>query len=180
MQVPTDPEAFNLLTSKMKDRIPGILEDMARDNIILKENRWPYVSTRAPVTSCAHCNKLCSLIDLSHSLLQVPSSEKNESFRSLNNRPPLYPPELCSSVHSTSKPKSKKGETKSARLRREHAQKLLVDREEQARRKQEEERQRKEGQRKLNREYAKKLSSTKRKEDQKLKVHFYCSVLASM
>ena len=49
--MPTDPETFNLLTSKMKDTIPDVLEDIARDNIILKENRWPYVSTRAPVTT---------------------------------------------------------------------------------------------------------------------------------
>jgi len=71
-KVPTDPETFNLLTSKMKDTIPDVLEDIARDNIILKENRWPYVSTRAP----------------------VPPSEK--SFR-LKNRGPLYPEALSSS-----------------------------------------------------------------------------------
>jgi len=48
---PTDPEPFNLLTAKInsKDREERILEDIARDNIILKENRWPYVSTRAPI-----------------------------------------------------------------------------------------------------------------------------------
>lgn len=80
-KVPTDPETFNLLTSKMKDRIPDVLEDIARDNIILKENRWPYVSTRAP----------------------VPPSEK--SFR-LKKREPLYPEALSSSKRTTA-PRSK-------------------------------------------------------------------------
>jgi len=47
--IPTDPEPFNLLTAKIPDRTERILEDVARDNLILKENRWPYVSTRAPV-----------------------------------------------------------------------------------------------------------------------------------
>jgi len=46
---PTDPEPFNLLTAKIPDRTERILEDVARDNLILKEARWPYVSTRAPV-----------------------------------------------------------------------------------------------------------------------------------
>jgi len=145
-KVPTDPEAFNLLTSKMKDRIPEILEDMARDSIILKENRWPYVSTRAP----------------------VPSSERNESFR-LKNREPLYPPELCSSAGpsqlSKSQGKGNNKETKAARLRREHAQKTLREREEQAHKKKQANDDILAKQKKVNMRLTKKLNATKKKGD---------------
>lgn len=57
---PPPPQPFELLTDAIKD--PGgkgtlpapaekerVLRDMARDELVLPERRWPYLSTRAPV-----------------------------------------------------------------------------------------------------------------------------------
>jgi hypothetical protein len=59
---PPPPRPFDLLTDAIKDpegkgTIPSnsekerVLRDMARDELVLPERRWPYVSTRAPVRS---------------------------------------------------------------------------------------------------------------------------------
>jgi hypothetical protein len=59
---PPPPKPFDLLTDAIKDpggkgTIPSnaekerVLRDIARDELVLPERRWPYLSTRAPVRS---------------------------------------------------------------------------------------------------------------------------------
>eukprot|EP00656_Telonema_subtile_P051939 TRINITY_DN7103_c0_g1_i4.p1 TRINITY_DN7103_c0_g1~~TRINITY_DN7103_c0_g1_i4.p1 ORF type:complete len:201 (-),score=53.29 TRINITY_DN7103_c0_g1_i4:94-696(-) len=129
----------------MRDRVPEILEDMARDNIILKENRWPYVGTRAP----------------------VPSSQKS---RTIKSRGPLYPEGLCSKKTAAEpKPKALNTETKAARLRREAAEKMIKAREQQAAAREQEQQDVLAKQREVNLRFSKTLKAAKKGTDNRNK-----------
>lgn len=106
---PTDPEPFNLLTAKIPDRTERILEDVARDNLILKEARWPYVSTRAPVP--------------------VSTDAFGDSRR---ERKPLYPGKPSKGRSKSAKKPRPKGPatTLAAELRQAQTRKLMLERKE--------------------------------------------------